>query len=290
MPVFVVHSSGDQGPHLAAAVMAVTLARASGPFRAREQRGRTKFEKTRPRNPNRLTVNQHVFPSKSIERFTGQGRRVAVYDLHRNVVFRARPANPVFLTFRAWDQRAEAGYMKHIEDEFQTIVAPIADGKTQTIAPEAKPFIDRMYALWHTRSRQREIESQEVQLNVAPGSDYTKEQEENLEKNGYMFVRKGGGIPGRQLNGIELEMRADDLARHLAGSVPRWGVISTQSGEFIVPDVPSHGIIPVTPRLALVQSAPDGMITERNLAEINLAMRTLSQDYFFARDLSTCPF
>ncbi|MGK3865243.1 hypothetical protein, partial [Enterococcus faecium] len=84
--------------------------------------------------------------------------------------------------------------MKHIEDEFQTIVAPIADGKTQTIAPEAKPFIDRMYALWHTRSRQREIESQEVQLNVAPGSDYTKEQEENLEKNGYMFVRKGGGI------------------------------------------------------------------------------------------------
>jgi hypothetical protein len=51
-----------------------------------------------------------------------------------------------------------------------------------------------MYALWHTRSRQREIESQEIQLNVAPGNDYTKEQEENLEKNGYMFVRKGGGM------------------------------------------------------------------------------------------------
>jgi hypothetical protein len=57
-----------------------------------------------------------------------------------------------------------------------------------------------------------------------------------------------------------------------------------------VPDVPSHGTIPVTPCLALVQSAPDGMITERNLAEINLAMRTLSQGYFFARDLSKCPF
>jgi hypothetical protein len=26
------------------------------------------------------------------------------------------------------------------------------------------------------------------------------------------------------------------------------------------------------------------------IAEINLAMRTLSQDYFFARDLSKCPF
>jgi hypothetical protein len=268
----------------------MTASRASGPFKAREQRGRTKIEKTRPRNPNRLTVNQHVFPSKSIERFTGKGKRVAVYDLHRNEVFRARPGNPVFLAFRAWDQRAESGYMKRIEDELQNIVAPIVDGKAQSIAPEAKASIDRMYALWHTRSRQREIESQETQLNVAPGNDYTKEQEENLEKNGYMFVRKGGGIPARQLNGIELEMRANDLALDLAGRVPRWGVISTQSGEFIVPDVPSHGIIPVTPCLALVQSAPDGMITERNLAEINLAMRTLSQDYFFARDLSKCPF
>jgi len=85
-------------------------------------------------------------------------------------------------------------------------------------------------------------------------------------------------------------MRANDLALDLAGRVPRWGVISTQSGEFIVPDVPSLGIIPLTPSLALVQSAPDGTITERNLAEINLAMRTLSQDYFFARDLSKCPF
>jgi hypothetical protein len=231
MPVIVVHSSGDQGPHLAAAVMAVTLARASGPFKALEQRGRTKIEKTRPRNPNRLTVNQHVFPSKSIERFTGKGKRVAVYDLHRNEVFRARPGNPVFLAFRAWDQRAESGYMKRIEDEFQNIVAPIVDGKAQTIAPEAKASIDRMYALWHTRSRQREIESQEIQLNVAPGNDYTKEQEENLEKNGYMFVRKGGGIPARQLNGIELEMRANDLVLDLAGRVPRWGVISRRNSE-----------------------------------------------------------
>jgi hypothetical protein len=97
---------------------------ASGPFKAREQRGRTKIEKTRPRNLNRLTVNQHVFPSKSIERFTGKGKRVAVYDLHRNEVVRARPGNPVFLAFRAWDQRAESGYMKRIEDEFQNIRCP----------------------------------------------------------------------------------------------------------------------------------------------------------------------
>ncbi len=82
----------------------------------------------------------------------------------------------------------------------------------------------------------------------------------------------------------------DGYALDLAAGETRWGVISAQSGEFIVPDVPLHGIIPLTPRLALVQSAPDGMIVERNVAEINRAMRVTSRDYVFARDFSSCPF
>jgi hypothetical protein len=123
----------------------------------------------------------------------------------------------------------------------------------------------------------------EIELNGNAGYDLTKVQEENLEKNGYLFARKGGRMPARQLNGLQIQKRIDGYALDLAASVTRWGVISAQSGEFIVPDVPLHGIIPLTPRLALVQSAPDGMIVERNVAEINQAMRATSRDYFFAR-------
>jgi hypothetical protein len=70
---------------------------------------------------------------------------------------------------------------------------------------------------------------------------------------------------------------------------PAVGIISAQSGEFIVPDVPSHTIIPLSPRLALVGSVPDGVIVEENLAEINRAACDASQEYFFARDFSKCP-
>jgi hypothetical protein len=289
MPVIKVIDSG--GSYLAAAVMAVTLAKASEPTKIHEQRKRVGTERTRPRNPNSLTVDQHVFPSKSIERFTDQRGRVSVHELHRAQVIRAKkPDNAIFCARRAWDQRAEAGYMKRIEDDFQKIVGPIVEGKTQTLASELKASVDRMYALWYMRSRYRELESQEIQLNGIAGDDLTKEQEENLEKNGYLFTRKSGRIPARQLNGLELQLRIDSYARELAGSVTRWGVISTQSGEFIVPDVPSHCIIPLTPRLALVSSAPDGMIVERNVAEIHRAMRATSRDYVFARDFSSCPF
>jgi hypothetical protein len=296
MPVIKVIDSGvparapNQGSCLAAAVMAVTLAKASEPPKAREQRKRRTVEKTRPRNPNNLTVNQHVFPSKSIERFTDQSGRVSVHEMDRAKIIRAKPDNVIFCARRAWDQRAESGYMKRIEDDFQKIVGPIVDGKAETLASDFKAAIDRMYALWYMRSRHTDLETQEIQLNGIGGSDLTKEQEENLEKDHYLFARKSGSIPARQLNGIELQYRIADYGQWLAANVTRWGVISTQAGEFIVPDVPSHGIIPLAPRLALVNAASDGMIVERNVAEINQAMRATSQQYFFARDFSNCPF
>jgi len=271
--------------------MAVMLAKGSEPAKTFPARpNKIRAERTRPRNPNRLTVDLHVFPSKSIGRFTNQSGYVSVHDLRRNKVIHAKPGNAIFCASRAWDERVETGYMKRIEDEFQQVISPIVDGRAETIRPKQKPAVDRMYALWDMRARYRELEAQEIQLNGIAGNDLTKEQEENLEKNGYMFARKSGTMPARQLNGLELELRINNFAGDLAATVPRWGVISTQSGEFIVPDVPLHGIIPVTPRLALVQSAPDGMIVERNVAEINRAMRATSQLYFFARDFSSCPF
>jgi hypothetical protein len=180
--------------------------------------------------------------------------------------------------------------MKRIEDDFQSIVDPIIQGKTQSLASDFKAAIDRKYALWYMRARYRSLETQEIQLNGIVGDDLTKEQEENLEKNGYMFARRNGKLPARQLNGVQLRMRIDDYARSLATDVTRWGVITAQSGEFIVPDAPSHGVIPLTPRLALVNSAQDGMIIEQNVAEINRAMSATSQHYFFARDCSSCLF
>ena len=180
--------------------------------------------------------------------------------------------------------------MKSIEDEFQQAVEPLIAGKIAVLSAESKSVIDRMYALWYMRSRFRELEYQEVQLNGIIGGDLSKEQEENLESKGYLFARKNGAMPARQINAVALQIRADHYARDLAISITRWGVIVAQSGEFIVPDVPWHGILPLTPQIALVQSSPDGMITEQNLSQINIALRERSLDYFFASDFSKCPF
>jgi hypothetical protein len=282
---------GDQEPGSdAAAIMATTLANASEPIPHFSAKGEIpKPEKTRPQNPNQLTVKQHVFPVRSMQPFVDKSGRVAVFDILRNKTRLARTKDILFCAQRAWDQRAEAGYMKQIEDRFQKIVQPIISGQVNTVAPGQKPAIDSMFALWFMRSRYRRLDAQEIQLFGIPGNDLTKIQEENLESNGYLYARIGGKVPARQLNGVQLQMRVGHYARDLA-ALTGWGVIHAQSGEFIVPDVPSHTIIPLTPKLALVASVPDGMVLEQNLAEVNSALRASSREYYFSRDLSKCPF
>jgi hypothetical protein len=207
-----------------------------------------------------------------------------------NKLIRPKADNVIFGASRAWDERAEAGFMKRIEDRFQQVADGIVAGNVTTISEEERPAIDWMYALWYWRARFRELESQETQLNGVTSPDLTLEQEENLESNGYMFARKHGAMPTRQLNGAVIQMRTGYYVDELPKLFTRWGIIRVEAGEFIVPDVPCHGMLPLTPQLALVKDTPDGMITAQNLAEVNTAMRAMSETYYFARDLTCCPF
>ncbi len=279
--------SGHPSVDAAAAVMGRTLGLLPRPA-AKSPAMASRPEKTRPRNPNELTIKQHVFPARSIRSFVGQRGRVAVFDMLRSKLRHAGPDDPIFCAMRAWDQPTEM-HMKHIEDRFQSIVRPLLHGATDSIAASHKRDIDSMFALWYMRARYRRLDMQTIQLSAVSGNALTLAEEENLEKNGYLFVREGGAVPARQLNGLQLRMRiagyADDLA-----AIGGWGVVHAQSGEFVVPDVPVHTIIPISPRLALVAPAPDGVILEANLAEINSAVRRGCREYYFGRDLSMCPF
>jgi hypothetical protein len=221
-----------------------------------------------------------------MENFARHGR-VSVYLLAREEARPIKPKNPLFCASRAWDQRAESGYMKNIEDQFQRIIAPIIQGKASTILLEQKPAVDRMYALWCARASYRDLDEQETELNGISGQALTKEQEENLEKNGYMFAREGGKWPARQFNGLRIQMFIDQYSPRV--SPVRWGIITARSGEFIVPDIPSNMILPLSPSLALAGSAPDAAIDEKNLAEINRALSGGCLEYFFASDLSNAP-
>jgi hypothetical protein len=138
-------------------------------------------------NPHALTVNQHVFPVASIERFAGKGGRVWVHDVKRNKIRPAKPGDIIFCARRAWDQRAEHGYMHRIESEFQLFVEDLITGAVSNIGKSETRVLNQFYALWYMRARYRELPYQEIEAKIT-GSPLTVDQEEILE-------RAAGNVP-----------------------------------------------------------------------------------------------
>jgi hypothetical protein len=279
--------AGVGGGYLAAAVMG---ANASIDFAQLERDARQGkiLRDDMPTKGSGLTIDGHTFPNKSIRRFCNNGV-VDVCDKVRNIQRHAKSDDRIFCAVRAWDQRSESGYMIRIENQFQRLADGILAGHVTTIDEEQNHLIDNFYALWYYRSRLRYLPYLEHQLNGVDSAGYTKEQEEALERDWQLFVREGGRIPARQLNGLRIQFLADNYARQIKG-MTKWRIITPQEGEFIVPDIPNIPAVPLTPTLCLFSTAPsDGMIVKEAVADFNRQFKEGSWEYFFARDLAACP-
>jgi hypothetical protein len=202
---------------------------------------------------------------------------------------RAKTNDPRFWTERAWDQRAETGYMKAKEDAFQALAETILEDNSLNLSSGENEIVSAFFALWHCRALQRDLPYQFVKpQGIARGPELTKDQLEILEKNGYMTSRQDGSIAFRHLNGVSIQLGID---RMLDGPLKdgRWAVIIPERGKFCVPDFPQMSILPLSPDVALALNQPRGTITEANLAFINHSMNLMARDYVFARSFEECP-
>src|SRR5208282_503747 len=138
---------------------------------------RIAYEKPQRKNPHRLSINQHVFSALSIARFADSSGRVCVCDIARKNVRRAKPDDPIFVAKRAWDHRAESGYMKSTEDAFQALAVQITEGVVLQIDDANRRAVNDFYALWCVRSRHRHLPQQEIQAQGVTGGGLTMDQE-----------------------------------------------------------------------------------------------------------------
>lgn len=243
-------------------------------------------EKTQRKNPHGLTVNQHVFPKESIERFTQDDGFVSVHLHQGNRTVPLRPNNARFCAKRVWNQAAEQGFMKKIEDDFQSLAQQILDGSINLpLTPSEHTAVSEFYALCRLRAEARLARPTDIQINgVLPESALTKDQEEILEKNGYCFAR-GTTFPGRHIASIRIQM----LLSRLCAPETTWAVVHSRTVEFLVPDsFREIGVVPLSPNYCLVANQIGGEITADNAIEINRIAIAQSSDYYFARDLAKC--
>ena len=242
---------------------------------------RREYEEVQGGNAHRLTVKQHVFPVASIARFAGSDHRVAVTDIARGKAWRAPPGDQVFCARRVWDQRAEAGYMRDIEDTFQALAEGTIADPGKDFSPEDDAAGSRFFALWRCRAAHRHAPDGDIPVNGVKGLAHTKNQEERLESRWTGFIRPGGGLPSRQLYGLQIQRYVDAIEEDLRER--RWGVLALGEGELIVPDFPEQFFVPLTPTLCLAWGHETGTISGADAGQLNRAFRAGCKDYWFCR-------
>jgi len=246
-----------------------------------------KFEKPQKGNPHKIVVNQHIYPRMCIERFSNESGFVELNNLIANKVLPVRPEDKVFCASRIWDQRAEAGYMKSIEDAFQEILNRVLANPVEIIfSASDKKWINRFYALWVLRYHYSNNPEKNEKLYPA-FNGWSRDEQEQLEKAGVMYISNDGSFIGRHITGSILQTQIGDILEQIMNA--EWGVLRSHNLEFVVPDCPVDFLaIPITPDLCLYSKSGNVVTTDEQVSFINMHMIKSSMKYYFARDLSKC--
>jgi hypothetical protein len=246
-----------------------------------------KTEKTQKGNPNRFTIYQHVLPQASIKRFEAYDGRVSVRLRGDKKPLRLLPSDAMFCAKRAWDQRAETGYMKEIEDRFQEIADRILEGQ-DLLSIDESAEVTNFYSLWCLRFQHRYERTPDHVVNGIVGELLSKTQEENLEANQVTFIRADQRMPGRFVAGLRIQMGIHQMATGLRGK--KWGVARACKCEFIAPDTfGKFAVVPLSPQACLTLDKESRELSRPEVEQVNTLATTSFRKYLIARDFERCP-
>ena len=241
---------------------------------------RRRGERTQKGNPHELTREQHVIPAATLRRFAQSDGRVEVHFRDGRIA-KLPVDSQLFCVERLWDQRAEAGYMKKIEDEFQALVNELEAGRPGALSSNEHRCITRFWGLWHWRNHFIDSPLEDMPLNgIAGESSLTLDQKEILESRWYSFaVGPGPGkFPARMMTGLQIQIAIDRY--EMANGGKQWGVLRSPVLPLIIGDRPGNLMsLPASPRLLLAADNPDGELTQFEAFRANQAALALSRNF-----------
>ncbi|WP_370975306.1 hypothetical protein [Enterobacter roggenkampii] len=247
------------------------------------------FRRVQKRNPHQLSVDQHIHAAHCIKKFANEKNTISVFDKSVSQWVQRKPDAAIFCAKRAWDQRAEKGYMNSIETAFfQTL-----DSIDTPAINRNHDAITRYFHLWRLRGEARDNEGQNVIFNGMSGSSLTIDEQEILESNHMLFITEEDGMPSHLAKGMEIQVMLDKIC-HLMGPIT-WGLLTANRGEFLVADYypgDRDGLqpfIPISPHHAFFANVTDRHISVQQVRELNRASVASSKNYCFCRSLDNCP-
>lgn len=238
---------------------------------------RQRGERTQKGNPYKLTRDQHVIPVATLARFAGADRLIVVH-LRDGRIQKLPKDNQLFSVDRLWDQRAEAGYMKAIEDDFQALVDALEVRRFGPLSPTEHRIITRFWSLLRWRNHFIDSPAENQPLNGITPENLNNDQREILESKWTLFVGEDNALPARMTTGIRIQFLIDRDEVQLAHKY--WGILRASVPNLIFPDRPGELMsIPASPRLLLAADNPDDELNAWEIVRANKVAVELSRNY-----------
>jgi hypothetical protein len=228
-------------------------------------------------NPHKLTRDQHVIPVATLKRFADSDGLVEVH-LRDGRIQKLPTDNQLFSVDRLWDQRAEAGYMKSIEDDFQALVDLLEARRFGPLSPMEHRIITRFWSLWRWRNHFIDCPAEAQPLNGIMPDKLSKDQRETLESKWALFIGEDSTLSARMVTGMRIQFLIDRDEVQLLEN--RWGVLHATAPNLMVPDRPSSLMsVPASPRLLIAAQNPDGELGVPEIVRANNLAIQLSRNY-----------
>jgi hypothetical protein len=231
-----------------------------------------------------IVKNQHILPSRSIQRFCATNGNVEVLRKASGKKFSAKPNNKIFCVTRLWDQGTEKSFGKQIEDEFQSVIEQILQCGDYAIPKKQHRSITRFLALWRYRAS---IDSEPYPIHEASKLTPTVTDPNEkilLDELHIHYVDKSGSFPSRNMRGIELQGQVMMFNRtHQDLS---WCLVKSLHLDLIVPDSPENDLfIPITPSMCLLAGKAFPELSLAQSKDANTRSYVKSKNIIFGRSV-----
>lgn len=255
------------------------------------------FEAIQKGNPHNLTKKQHFIPKESIKRFSNDNGKIQVKQLKtkKQEIVSVSPDDEIFCVQRLWDQRAESGYMKKIEDAFQKLVDGIIQNEIKSFDDAQNKIICDMYTLWEYRILHIEDflknPNQFIKLYGIEEENLTKNEQEILESKHCAYVNENAEISNRSIIGLQIQFSID-TSRY---KNIRWGILKSSCKEFVMssnPIMPKNNneinatiVFPISPLYCIVPTAVYQVANDKDVEELNSLIIKNSKWFYFGKNL-----
>jgi hypothetical protein len=212
----------------------------------------------RVKNPNEITVNQHVIPQEHLKQWLGGKKLLTVIDKLSGEPLQRAPKNS-FVVARLWDQAAEQGMIKTNEDNYQEQLALLKQTGSIARSPWITEYFVMLAARAYVAAMRRPLFASIMEPPSFVPSQAELEQDEIDHVGATVRIFNGLGDPhatARMLVNTAITsffIRGRELLKETV-----WAPFTTTGEKFVLPDSnvalyeKGFPALPVSPELVLL--------------------------------------